>query len=246
MKTVIKIFIFITIASAISVNARQPAPDGRDSLKSLSPVSAIWRSVLIPGWGQIHQERLTTASLFYSASATFYYRSFFNLYQYDKHGHDRFYDRFRNDLAIALTLHFANVVDVSYTAFKKKPTGWQGELLGDKPLKSPWGATLRSAILPGWGQVYNENYVKAVLYLGIDGYLFYRIREADIKYRESRETKYRDDRSRFSWYFGIAYLLTMADAHVEAYLYKFDDAVKLTVMPEVINGAAGVRAYVEF
>ena len=24
--------------------------------------------------------------------------------------------------------------------------------------KSPWGAVLRSAILPGWGQIYNESY----------------------------------------------------------------------------------------
>jgi len=34
-------------------------------------------------------------------------------------------------------------------------------LLSDEPLKSPWGAVARSAVLPGWGQVYNEQYWKA-------------------------------------------------------------------------------------
>ena len=33
--------------------------------------------------------------------------------------------------------------------------------------KSPWGAVLRSAIIPGWGQIYNESYIKAPVIWGI-------------------------------------------------------------------------------
>lgn len=39
----------------------------------------------------------------------------------------------------------------------------------DTMVKSPWGAVLRSLVIPGWGQWYNDNRWKAPLYLVSDG-----------------------------------------------------------------------------
>lgn len=216
----------------------------QDSIRA--PLSAIIRSTIVPGWGQIYQERLINGAFFYAASGTFYYRSLFHINQYNKGNSRKHYNLFRSNLSVAIFFHLLNLMDVTDAAYHESPKGWQGELLGDEPLKSPWGATLRSAILPGWGQLYNESYLKAAGYLLIDGYLFYRIRQADIHYRDSKETKYLEDRSRYSWYFGVAYFLTMADAYAGAYLYKFEEAMQVTVVPAVKHQFIGVQACVMF
>ena len=39
--------------------------------------------------------------------------------------------------------------------------------------KSPWGAVGRSAIIPGWGQIYNESYWKAPVIWGVMGWFVY-------------------------------------------------------------------------
>ena len=105
---------------------------------------------------------------------------------------------------------------------------------------------MRSAIIPGWGQFYNESYLKAAGYMIVDGYLFYKIRENDIKYRDTDKTEFRDKRSKYSWYFGLAYLLTMADAYAGAYLYKFDESMKMTVLPVIDEKSLGVQLNVRF
>ena len=128
----------------------------------LSVGGAITRSVIIPGMGQVYQERLGHGAFFYGASLIFYYNSFFYLYRYNKTDGKNYYNKFRNNLSAALFIHFLNIIDVSDTAINDCPKGWQGALLGDKPIKSPWGAALRSGVLPGWGQLYNDSYLKAV------------------------------------------------------------------------------------
>lgn len=198
----------------------------------LSAKVAIAKSIIIPGMGQIYQERLGYGTFFYGASAIFYYNSFFYLYRYNKTNFKNYSNKFRSNLSVALFFHLLNIIDVTDAAFNDCPMGWQGSLLSDKPVKSPWGATLRSGIFPGWGQYYNKSYFKAIGYIAVDGYLFYKIRQYDIKYRNSKNTDYRDKRSKYSWYFGVAYLLTMADAYAGAYLYKFDKSMELTILPE--------------
>lgn len=217
-----------------------------DTSIHLQPMSSIWRSALLPGWGQIHQERLAQAFFFYISATNFYYNAFFHLYHYNKGHAPKHLYLFRYHFSAALFVHLVNLIDVTDTAFRLKPTGWQGGLLNDKPLKSPWGAALRSAIMPGWGQIYTKSYWKAAGYMAVDGYLFYKIRQADIRYRSSREIKFRDDRSRYSWYFGLAYFITIADAYANAYLYRFDDAVRLTVAPQSLNEQVGFGIYVFF
>jgi hypothetical protein len=213
---------------------------------STAAIPAVLRSVFVPGWGQIYQDRLLEGVMLYGSSAYYYYNAFFQLYHYRKGYAQHHLVKFRSNLQMALFLHLINLVDIVDTSFRVKPSGWQGGLLQDKPLKSPWGAALRSAILPGWGQLYTESYWKAAGYIAVDGYLFYKIREADIRYRGSRETKYRDDRSRYSWYFGLAYMITIADAYADAYLYRFNDAMRLTVIPDLNPESVGLAVQVRF
>lgn len=212
----------------------------------LSAISAITRSIILPGMGQIYQERLAHGTFFYGTTAVFYYNTFFYLYRYNKTDYKNYYYKFRNNLSVALFFHLLNIIDVTNAAIHDCPKGWQGSLLSDKPVKSPWGAALRSGIFPGWGQLYNESYFKAVGYLAVDSYLFYNIRKYDIKYRDSKNTNYRDKRSKYSWYFGVAYLLTMADAYAGAYLYKFNKSMDLTVLPEIDNEYIGLQLNVRF
>ena len=100
-------------------------------------------------------------------------------------------------------------------------------LLSDNSLKSPWGAVARSAVLPGWGQIYTDHYVKAAIAFSINGLLVYQIYYYEMKWREEKNEGYRAKRNLYTWYFSLAYLLTMVDAYVDAYLYKFDDAMKI-------------------
>lgn len=234
------LMIVLTVTASRGQSARQ------DTLPALSVPGAVLRSVLLPGWGQIYQERLLAASLFYGASAIFYYRAFFHLYHYDKGGNKAHLRKFNRHIRIAVFSHALSILDAGHIGYTRKPKGWQGTLLSDQPPKSPWGATLRSAIIPGWGQIYNESYIKAAAYFIVDGYLFYKIRQADISYRDTRDTKFRDRRSKYSWYFGLAYAITMADAYAGAYLYKFNKAMRLTFAPVVFDDFTGISCHVVF
>jgi hypothetical protein len=113
-------------------------------------------------------------------------------------------------------------------------------LLSDKPLKSPWGAVLRSAILPGWGQVYTHRYIKAILAFSVNSFFAYQIYNYEQKWRDEKNESFRNKRNLNSWYFALSYLLTMIDAYVEAYLYKFNTAMEISQRMELKeNGFCG-------
>lgn len=236
-------FLIIKVSSAQQDSL---ATQNDDSLSYNSAGSAIWRSAVLPGWGQIYQERLVPGAIFGFSATSLYFQSFYYLEQFNKYKLSEDYDKFKAYLSGALFFHVLNLVDVADAAYHEKPTGWQGSLLGDKPLKSPWGAVLRSAIIPGWGQAYNESYFKAAGYFLLNGFLIYKIRIAHTKYLETGDRKDREERSLYSWYFGLSYLITLADAYAGAYLYKFDEAMEMTVSPEITPEAIGLRLYVKF
>lgn len=103
------------------------------------------------------------------------------------------------------------------------------KLLSDTPIKSPMGAVLRSAILPGWGQFYNEKYLKAIFVLSVNGTLVYAIYHYDDQWEKTGDKTYQDKRNLYTWYFGVSYFLTLVDAYVDAYLFGFDKAMKIAV-----------------
>lgn len=101
--------------------------------------------------------------------------------------------------------------------------------------KSPWGAVVRSAVLPGWGQIYNESYWKVPIVWGVMGWFVYNWvdnnnnyidyknlyiltgNSLDLEYRNF----YRDQRDEFAIYFALTYFLTLVDAYVDAHLFDF-------------------------
>lgn len=102
--------------------------------------------------------------------------------------------------------------------------------------KSPLGAVLRSAVIPGWGQFYNESYLKIPVIWGLgfwlgyewkqnnDLYKYYRDRyiKTENEYDRSNRTFYRDQRDLFTIYMVIVYLANLIDAYVDANLFDFD------------------------
>lgn len=103
--------------------------------------------------------------------------------------------------------------------------------------KSPWGAVLRSAVLPGFGQFYNESYWKIPVVWGALGYLAYLWNDSNTKYMKYRDLYisdntnqaylkyrelYKDQRDLNAVFIGLAYFLNLVDAYVDAHLFDFD------------------------
>jgi hypothetical protein len=133
-----------------------------------------------------------------------------------------------------LQLYAINLVDIYESHRRGDDKPWAPDMFSDEPLRSPWGAVARSAMLPGWGQCYNESYFKSVIAFGAFFYIFSRIYNDEKRYRDTGNVEYRDKRITNTWYLGLAYLIILVDAYVDAHLYKFDDTIKLTYqyMPE--------------
>ena len=101
--------------------------------------------------------------------------------------------------------------------------------------KSPWGAVARSAIIPGWGQFYNEDYLHIPVIWGLLGWFGYQwvVNNNDYKdnsdlykttgisiYKLKRDF-YRDQRDEFTIYMVLTYLMNLVDAFVGAHLFDF-------------------------
>lgn len=112
--------------------------------------------------------------------------------------------------------------------------------------KSPWGAVLRSAIIPGLGQFYNESYWKIPIIWGTGALLILGWVDNNNLYTENkdlfsstgqpiyqyRRDFYRNQRDNFSIYLVILYVLNLVDAYVDAQLYDF------TVEEDMITGSS--------
>ena len=102
--------------------------------------------------------------------------------------------------------------------------------------KSPWGAVLRSAVIPGFGQFYNESYYKIPIIWGLGAWFVYGWIQNNDDYitnknlfinteqdiYKSRRNFYRDQRDNFTIYFVLLYLLNLVDAYVDAHLFDFN------------------------
>ena len=113
------------------------------------------------------------------------------------------------------------------TGFAQQDTSRTGEkILSDSVFvmqKSPWGAVLRSAVIPGviWGVaawlVYNWN-INNKDYKNYDD--LYR-QTNDSGYKQLRDF-YHDQRDLFAIYMGLTYFLNLVDAYVDAELFDFN------------------------
>ncbi|HEU4725382.1 MAG TPA: DUF5683 domain-containing protein [Candidatus Eisenbacteria bacterium] len=105
---------------------------------------------------------------------------------------------------------------------------------------TPFFVMARSAIVPGWGQVYNRQPLKAVLVVAGEGFLTYKIfqelgRENDAIDRkavaadpiesdlaEADRINHKNRKIDWIWWTAAAHLLQMADAYVDAHFVNFD------------------------
>lgn len=125
----------------------------------------------------------------------------------------------------------------------------RAEETAPKPRKSSTGAVFRSLVVPGWGQFYNESYVKAVAFAGIEGSLIFSASHQHDQMKRfekagdfSRERFYRSSRNRLLWWLAGTALLSMGDAYVDAQLYGLDVSPDLSLK----NGAVGVAVSCNF
>lgn len=102
--------------------------------------------------------------------------------------------------------------------------------------KSPWGAVARSAVIPGWGQFYNESYWKIPVVWGTAAWFVYNwvdnnnlyndykslYQSSESEYYRRLRNFYRDQRDKFTIYLGLLYLLNLVDAYVDAHLFDFN------------------------
>ncbi|NUO18710.1 hypothetical protein HUU59_04605 [bacterium] len=111
-----------------------------------------------------------------------------------------------------------------------------------RPKKSTTGAVFRSLAVPGWGQAYNESYVKAAAFfvtealfiVGISRYNDWMMaaKKAD---NFEEEKLYRSSRNKNIWWLAGIKLLSLGDAYVDAQLFQIDVSPNLT--PEGVEGA---------
>lgn len=107
---------------------------------------------------------------------------------------------------------------------------------GPIPERDPGTALLRSAVLPGWGQFYNDQPVKGIAMgaaeLGLLGWLVWEHVEAEEARMDFQESGDPDDEARWEshrqarldliWLTSAAWLYGMLDAYVDAHLYAFE------------------------
>jgi len=111
-----------------------------------------------------------------------------------------------------------------------------------QPTKSPLLAMGYSAILPGAGQIYDENYWKPPIIWTVGGYWLYEWIDLNKKYKDFRARNlkypnqqyvrlrdyYHDERDKYAWFLGALYVLNIVDAYAGAHLYDFDVSPELT------------------
>ena len=94
---------------------------------------------------------------------------------------------------------------------------------------SPFKVMLRSAVLPGWGQVYNGKLAKAAIVVGGEGWLIYKAVGEWQKENDAAQAgdavgadRHMNLKVNYIWWAAVVHLLQMADAYVDAQLSHFE------------------------
>lgn len=107
--------------------------------------------------------------------------------------------------------------------------GARGSVYAGRPPKI-WWVTVRSGLVPGWGQLANGKPLKAALLAGLDGWWLYGVlsHEADrkdaVRAGDTAAANTAVDRRNFRiWMMGATALYAMLDAYVDAHFYDYDE-----------------------
>jgi hypothetical protein len=114
--------------------------------------------------------------------------------------------------------------------------------LDKKPHRSPLQAVCFSAVVPGGGQLYTQQYLRAVAFaggLGYLGYCYHREDTSAIGNPDQDDYNYHNKRRRkYKWWFAGIWILSLADAYVDAHMFKFDErsepGISLDISPTTI------------
>ncbi len=108
--------------------------------------------------------------------------------------------------------------------------------------QNPTLALFKSMVVPGWGQAGNGDYLKAIIFLGLDAWMVgaaihYGRQASDFKKEfnaavtaDDRNAWYalyddrRSERNKFTWFAVIVSFVSMFDAYVDAHFSGFPDA----------------------
>jgi hypothetical protein len=115
-----------------------------------------------------------------------------------------------------------------------------------------WWVTVRSGILPGWGQLANGKPLKAILLGGIYGYFAAGALAAESDRKSAREklaggtdatlvaavNSAVERRNGKMWMMGATMLYAMLDAYVDAHFFKYDDEWRVGLVPGPDEGPA--------
>jgi hypothetical protein len=133
-----------------------------------------------------------------------------------------------------------------------KPDSTQQRLKASDSLrvavKSPKGAMLRSLCVPGWGQLYNGKWFKALLAAGTEfGLIANAVVQNQYAVKSQTELEkefYQDNRRLSLWWLGAALLYSITDAYVDAQLYHFDESPSLSLYQN--KGSTGLMIRIVF
>jgi len=132
--------------------------------------------------------------------------------------------------------------------------------------QNPTIALLKSAVVPGWGQVGNNRYIKAGVFAGFQAWFIsaaihygsaasdYRDRWNDATDPIARNEWYglyedhRDDRNKYTWFAVINSFVAMFDAYVDAHLSgspekQRDRALSFDLVPDEQDGTRALLTY---
>lgn len=132
--------------------------------------------------------------------------------------------------------------------------------------QNPTKALLKSMVLPGWGQLGNKKYVKAVLFAGFDAWmvlsaLHYGRQASDYRDQYNNATEIslkneyyglyldrKDERNKFTWFAVITSFIAMFDAYVDAHLSGYPKALEqqqlsVDVIPDEKGGSKLILSY---
>lgn len=97
--------------------------------------------------------------------------------------------------------------------------------------KNPTGAAFRSLAIPGWGQYYNGQKIKAALAMAAEigeiGTAIYWNRRAQQVSDPQEKFIYQDYRNQALWFLAGTIILSMLDAYVDGHLADFDEGPSL-------------------
>ncbi len=115
----------------------------------------------------------------------------------------------------------------------------------------PWKVAMISAVVPGYGQIYNGALWKVPILYGLLGYFGYRALDyndsyndyrdkysadpdgPDASFHRSERDDYQEKRNQHIVFFALAYIAGIIDAYVDAHLFDFD-----TITEEGISGVS--------